>query len=68
MPSVTEERRGIAEGKRDIMHRMDTALIEWLDAEASKFDRTRSYLVEHAVRMWKRRLERERRARKGKRR
>jgi hypothetical protein len=62
--SASEERRGIADGKRDMTHRMDAALVEWLTDEAERFDRTRAWCIEHAVRMWKRRLERERRARK----
>jgi hypothetical protein len=62
------EGRFIAAGKRDVLHRIDAELIDWLDGESETFQRPRAFLVEHAIRMWRRRLERERGRRKGRRR
>lgn len=52
-----------AAGKRDVLHRIDAGLVEWLDSEAGKRDRSRAWMIEEAIRQWKRRLERDRAAR-----
>lgn len=37
-------------------------LLAWLDERGREFDRDRSWLIGHAVEMWRKRLERDRKA------
>lgn len=41
---------------------MPVEVVEWLDSQAKLFDRDRSWMVFHAVDMWRKRLDRERKA------
>ncbi len=59
-----------SQGKTQVLHYLDPEAVEWIDSEAVKRDRSRSWMMEEAIRQWRRRLEREReqRARKAARR
>ncbi len=50
----------MSENTKDVLHRIDAELIEWLDVEAKKRDRSRNWMLAEAVRQWKRRLDRDR--------
>jgi predicted transcriptional regulator len=53
-------RKDRAEGMKDVLHRMPSEMVEWLDREAAKRDRSRAWMLTEAVRQWRRRLERQR--------
>lgn len=48
---------------KNVFHKLDTELMDWLDLEAVKRDRSRAWMLNEAVRQWKLRLERDREAR-----
>lgn len=48
------------EGTQQILFRMRNDLVEFIDAEKNASGRSRAWLIEHAVEIWRRRLDRER--------
>ena len=48
----------------NVFHKLDQELVEWLDQEAPKRDRSRAWMINEAIRQWRKRIERERQARK----
>lgn len=50
----------MSEEMKDVLHRMPLELVEWLDVESKKRDRSRAWMLTEAVRQWRRRLERDR--------
>lgn len=54
--------------QRDMLTWDDETLSAWIDAEAAKRDRSRSWMLQEAVRQWRNRLEADRRRRKKSRR
>lgn len=45
------------EGKKDILLRVDTEMKAWLDAEREASGRSLNWLVNHALKLWRDRLE-----------
>lgn len=45
---------------RNFLMRMSPEVIDALDAEAKRLDRSRTWVVEHACELWVRRLQRDR--------
>ena len=48
------------EGAVQVQWWADPELLDWLDREAERMERSRGWTIQHAVRMWRKRLERER--------
>lgn len=44
-------------GKSNVNHYLSDELIAWLDQESAASGRSKNWLVEHAVKLWRRRLE-----------
>jgi len=52
---------GKISGKRSVNHYIDEDLDDWLVKESAASGRSKNWLVEHAVKLWRRRLEYSRR-------
>jgi len=58
---------GIREDQERVTIIIDQDMKDFIDTEGKKRDRSRSYMVEQAVKQWRRRLERDRKRRAEKR-
>jgi hypothetical protein len=53
--------------RKEVLIRVDADLLDWLHAERDASGRSLAWLLNHAARLWQRRLERERARAAGKR-
>lgn len=45
------------EERKEFITRLPAELVEWLDGETGRWDRSRAWLIEHAITLWRKRLE-----------
>ena len=48
---------GLSEGRERVTMTVDSELLEWLDEAGIKRRRTRSWMLDEAIRQWKQRVE-----------
>lgn len=54
---LSSEKKNVESERTKVLHTIDRDVKRWLEEESARSGRSESWLIEHAVKLWRKRLE-----------